>query len=117
MENEDFKPAIEDFTKIYYNGTLIKRHVVCAANQFHNKDDHINPIIVCGARHWDTIMSNVVDNMDIDKSHQHKCEQGFIDQYGIFITREEAREIVIKNEQPLREGTPLLDILFSENLY
>jgi hypothetical protein len=25
MKNEDFKPAIEDYTKMYYNGALIKR--------------------------------------------------------------------------------------------
>src|ERR1700685_4030812 len=73
------------------------RYVVCAANR--NKYGHI----ICGARHFDRIMhttmqmldqyreeSNTTGQPDVDEFLWKTSEQGFIDQHGVFLTREEA---------------------------
>lgn len=100
----EFTPDKNDITKV--NG--MDRHVVCAANKFPCGT------IICGARHWDEIMCNVADQLGLGGG---KEEQGFIDQWQNFITREDATKIVLANGQSLRE-TPLEgDILVSENLY
>lgn len=81
--------------------------VVCAACR---KDQ----IIVCSARHADQLMHSQL------KAHGLKlkdCEQGFIDQFCNFLTREEALEIAKNNGQIFRRcGGDELQ-LFSENLY
>lgn len=109
-----YKPHPDDFTKIYITDELsVPRHVVCAANKFIHNDEEI---VVCGARHWDNVMHKVVDAIGIDDTKHN--EQGFIDQYGLFITRTEATEIVLKNEQKLLDDNLILgDLCFSENLY
>jgi hypothetical protein len=101
---------------------MIQR-VVCAANR--NKDGRI----VCGARHCDKIMRmQIGSRLDLSRTDEQRAEseswitaeQGFIDQFGIFLTREEAWKIAEANGQILRRvggdnsngGT-----LFSENLY
>lgn len=100
----DFTPDKDDITKV--NG--MKRYVVCAANRF------TCGTIITGARHWDSIMCDLADKLNLDGG---KEEQGFIDQWQNFMTREEATKVVLTNKQWLRE-TPLdSDILFSENLY
>ncbi len=85
--------------------------IVCAANRHCETG-----VIVCGARHFDNIMREV---MKVSGGFPHwlNCDQGFIDQKGVFYTREEAHAVALKNGQ-IRyrcggdEGT-----LFSENLY
>lgn len=84
------------------------RIVVCAANR---REDGL---ILCGARHWDGIMCAQADAIGWDDSKM--AEQGFIDQFGIFLTREEAREIALASGQKLRNPEPE-EILFSEDLY
>jgi len=83
--------------------------VVCAANR---KDG----IIFCGARHCDSVMrsqANMMQGMKLTN-----CEQGFIDQFGDFLTREEALKIVITNGQPFNaERNGSTTKLFSEGLY
>jgi len=88
--------------------------IVCAANRF---DD----IIVCGARHYDSAMMSSIDR---HREHglclKYECEQGFIDQFGKFYTREEAWKIAEKNGQIKRRvGGDTINggKLFSENLY
>jgi hypothetical protein len=80
--------------------------VVCAANR--NKE---SGRIICAPRHWDNTM----------RAQKLECEdwggwdQGFVNQFGEFLTREEAWKIAKKNNQIKRftiEGT-----LFSEDLY
>lgn len=86
----------------------LKRHVVCAANRFPCG------LVICGARHWDEIMCNVADRLGLRGGNE---EQGFVDQWQNFMTREEAAQVALINKQPLREMVIKGDYLFSENLY
>ena len=83
--------------------------VVCAANK-------LGDVILCGARHWDPIMHAQADQMPLLKFT--RAEQGFINQFGEFLTREEAYEIVQKNGQPFNsERNCSTSKLYSEGLY
>jgi hypothetical protein len=95
----------------------IVRRVVCAANR--------NPFgrIVLGARHYDEQMHKQIKQM---KDHgdetwyKAKIEQGFIDQFGKFMTRTEAWKVALAAGQIIyRCGGDTIDggTLFSENLY
>ena len=107
--NKPYHPMHDNITHIYINDERsIPRYVVCAANRRES-----DGLIICGARHWDKIMHAVADALP---DRTDKWEQGFIDQYGFFLTRKEARYIVEKNKQALRDYG-LLDDLYSENLY
>jgi hypothetical protein len=70
--------------------------------------------IVCGPRHFDQSMVRTIKSM---LSYTEPWEQGFVDQWGNFLTREQAWEIAWKNGQIKRrvggDGTKL----YSENLY
>ena len=88
--------------------------VVCAACK---QDD----IIICGARHWDKIMNNIYRAMKAADPdiHSSKFDQGFINQFGEFLTREEAMQVVKDNGQPFnkkRNGGSDIE-LYSEGLY
>lgn len=94
------------------------RVVVCAANR-----SLITGRIVAGARHWDSIMRQQVINPNrvTGESAMPRewagAEQGFIDQWGQWMTREEAWEVAksqgqIKYPNGVENGT-----LFSEDLY
>lgn len=110
-----FEPYPEDISKMYVytdddgEPVFVTRHVVCAANRRQS-----DGLIICGARHWDMIMRNIADALG---DTCVEWDQGFIDQWGKYLTREEAAEIVKKTGQPLREGEDLYKKLFSENLY
>ena len=85
-----------------------QQYVVCAANK-------IGDVVLCGARHWDKVMRKQAEAMGIKCGNE---EQGFIDQFGDFLTREEAMLIVKKNGQRFdieRNGGDVA--LFSEGLY
>ncbi len=100
------------------------RRIVCAANRLKSG------LVVCGARHFDTFMRNQIEAAN--ETHAH-AEQGFIDQYGHFYTREEAWLIARKNNQIIRlvgnqagknieivnsdKDIPETAELYSENLY
>ncbi len=82
--------------------------VVCAANR-------IGDVVLCGARHWDKVMRAQLFAMGMKGGGE---EQGFIDQFGDFLTRKEAMEIVKKNGQPFDKERNGGDVyLFSEGLY
>jgi hypothetical protein len=92
----------------------VKRHVVCAAVKF------TSGLVITGARHWDDVMRDVVYHMAGDwtefRTKHIEESQGFIDQYGDYMTREEAAFVVNSNKQPHRsEVVP--HTLFSEDLY
>lgn len=84
-------------------------YVVCAANKNKESDR-----IICGARHWDNIMRS----QKLETETFRGWDQGFINQFGEFLTREEAWEIAVKQKQIRhlcydgQTGT-----LYSENLY
>lgn len=82
------------------------RRVVCAA--LRNQDG----MIVCGARHNDAVMRAQMGSAD-----WRKADQGFIDQYGVFMTREEAHKVAIEAGQIIRRCGGDEKRLFSENLY
>ena len=106
--------------------TCNPRYIVCAACKVGN-------IMFVGPRHWDKTMREQVSLLmgEPDKvvafkklfdTHSEylttgkRDEQGFIDQYGDFWTREEAAEIVTLNGQHLRNHDHG-GMLYSEDLY
>ncbi len=84
--------------------------IVCAAIRHKHFDE-----IICGPRHYDRTMSQQIQRSVI--KGWVDAEQGFVDQYGVFLTREDAREIAEKNNQIIRRCGGDSDKLFSENLY
>ena len=84
--------------------------VVCAANRLEDGT------ILAGARHWDEVMRQQAER--ITGTRKHNAEQGFINQWGVFLTRKEALAVVKTSGQPFdpkRNGSTTL--LFSEGLY
>jgi hypothetical protein len=91
-----------------YNGNLPQRRVVCAAIRLKSQPDYI----ICSARHFDPTMRHVTP------SGISGWQQGFIDQWGIFMSRQTAFIVAkeagqIRNEKRAATG----DTLFSEDLY
>ena len=92
-----------------------QRRVVCAANRY--KD-----ILLLGPRHWDQTMHTQRALMRLDDVPSQEFEQGFVNTWGEFLTREEAWEVAMENSQVLRfvggqaAGDNNLK-LYSENLY
>ena len=87
----------------------MEQRIVCAANRHPETQE-----LILGARHWDTHMRSTAKKL----GGKWTCaEQGFIDQYGSFLTREEAWKIAEKNGQIVRRCGGDGRELFSENLY
>ena len=94
-------------------------YIVAAANKLPTG------VILVGARHWDTVMRDQMkaiygdDWADSEAEHgvtHSDIEQGFIDQYGRFHSRQAALAIVKANGQPLRNPDAGVE-LYSEDLY
>jgi len=84
--------------------------VVCAACKM---GEHI----VLGARHFDSRMR---EQMDRTSCNWKLSEQGFIDQFGEFLTRQEAMKVAIAAGQKVdieRGCGGDKDTLYSEGLY
>lgn len=98
-----------------------KRVVVCAAN-IYRIGDHIISLLV-GARHFDSVMRKQLETIDEEFTPEESTdwEQGFIDQHGVFMTREEAWLVAEDAGQiKYRVGGDMhngVGKLFSENLY
>lgn len=91
----------------------MNKRVVCAA--IRNKK---NGRIITGARHYDSLMIATINYSKEDWDKPRDVEQGFIDQYGNFLTREEAFIIASENNQIIRKcGSEHSGKLYSENLY
>lgn len=104
---EPYKTDPCDVTKVYISEDLsVQRVVVCAANR-------IGDIILCGARHWDSVMQKQAEAMNLEGFN---AEQGFIDQYGQFMDRKEAKTVALASGQKLRDPN-IRDECYSENLY
>lgn len=94
------------------------RRVVCAANRC-PKTGHI----ILGARHWDESMhthNGLFRYAGYSKHDANFSEQGFIDQHGIFMDRNEAWIVAEAAGQIIRRvGGDEADggTLYSENLY
>ena len=82
--------------------------IVCAAIR--------NPTtgrIICGPRHFDPIMRSSIPSAETRAFR----EQGLVDQFCKFYTREEAYILARENGQIIRRCGGDDDRLFSENLY
>lgn len=97
-----------------------QRRVVCAANQYDIVDpiDGWGKVIITGIRHYCPLMrQNLKSWVDlIDRSSE---EQGFVDQYGVFMDRFEALMVAQDAGQLniCRPKTSPENRLFSEDLY
>ena len=104
----------DDITQVYISEELsVKRIIVTAANK-------VGDIIIPGVRHHDPIMRDLYDRLGLKKVFNIE-EQGFIDQYGQFVTREDARIIFDTNKQISKrsDGRQPNDpvLLFSEDIH
>lgn len=94
-----------------------QRRVVCAANRCPETGD-----IVLGARHFDLRMVQQIQAYKKDQLDDVNrfTEQGFIDQHGTFMCRQEAWKVAKAANQIIRRvgsDTANGGTLFSENLY
>ena len=95
----------------YINGYT--RLVVCAANKYGNH-------VFLGARHFDERMIEAMEHYNVPNMRNHHGEvQGFVDQHGVFMDREEALKVAIEAGQinHYRTKTKPENKLFSEDLY
>lgn len=86
-----------------------QRRVVCAIAQ------HRSGVILCSPRHFDSTAYQLIDAIGFAEGW-HDANQGFVDQWGVFMTREEAHVVATEANQIIRrcggDG-----VLYSENLY
>lgn len=75
--------------------------------------------LIVSARHWDMLMHKIAQSSanPADWYEDDWDEQGFIDQWGTYLTREEAHIIASQNGQILRRCGGDEYRLYSENLY
>jgi len=90
------------------------RKIVCSAIRQTYKTE---VIIVVGRRHWDATMHATLDRLNAHLSPPSFWDQGFIDQKGVFLNREEAWIVAEAAGQIIRRvGGDGIE-LYSENLY
>lgn len=90
----------------------VNRIVVCAATKY-------GDVVIPSARHHDPLMHKTAGLMAVSRSTHGIPEQGFIDQYGVFMDRIEALAVAVHMGQVNRyrpKSFPL-NALFSEDLY
>ena len=87
------------------------RVVVCAANRSKSGK------IVCGARHWDTAMRGQILVDGKRPPEWVGAEQGFIDQFGVFMNRQEAWVVAESGGQIRYPKNYCIGTLYSEDLY
>lgn len=96
-----------------YKDSPRTRVVVCAANRY-------GDLIIPSARHHDKVMNDLIIALwDAGKLDKKDHEQGFIDQFGGFMTREEALIVVKQSGKTFdvtRNGGNGSD-LYSEGIY
>lgn len=86
----------------------MQQRIVCAAIRNSNGE------VICSPRHYDKVMLWQILS---SRSSWKPAEQGFVDQRGAFLSREEALAIAQENGQMLRRCGGDDKELFSENLY
>lgn len=78
----------------------------------------IGDSVICSPRHYDSICRATINLLP---GHERKkwygAEQGFVDQFGIFLTRREAWVIALKQNQIIRDHDKCVGNLYSEHLY
>lgn len=96
------------------------RVVVCAANRYGVTKRLAGPLLFLGARHFDERMREHMEHYDVEHLRRNYGEeQGFIDQWGVFMNREEALAVAVAAGQinVRRPKTNPEHLLFSEDLY
>ena len=87
---------------------MSKPVIVCAAIRHRETG-----VIIASPRHFDMIAVGVIEVIGKPLEYWADAEQGFIDQFGTFYSREDARVIALEmGKKPELKGT-----LFSEDLY
>lgn len=102
------------------NKRSTEQRIVCAAIQltYLDRERNTQTVTIAGARHHDGIMNNVIIPLiDDDTNRIVQRVQGFIDQHGTFLTREEAWAIAVQQDQIRFKGGWPEGKLYSENLY
>lgn len=92
---------------------IYKRRIVCAA--IRNKRDGS---LILGPRHFDSVMRDAIK--ESKRMTWNNADQGFIDQQGKFLTREEAYIVATAAGQIIKQvggDTVNGGTLHSENLY
>lgn len=89
------------------------RRVVCAAIRANDGD------LLLGIRHYSVDMHSQIDaRRDGWKfENGHRGVQGFVDQYGAFMTRKEAYQVALAANQIIRPQACVNEELYSEGLY
>ncbi len=119
----DEKDILEEVPEICWqiahwnNNEKYQRRIVCAANRFKLKDG--GTLVIPGARHYSKDMAEVLDQVSDKLVSDHVCgvNQGFIDQYSNYWTREEAMIIATYANQVRIERGGSEKELYSEDLY
>lgn len=107
QELEDRMQALEAYPKKYPT----RRRVVCAAVRKLDEG-----IVICSARHFDARMCMQIFYLQLP--YEGIWEQGFIDQWGVYMSREEALVVAEAQNQVIRKTGGLNSKeLFSEDLY
>ncbi|AHI61183.1 hypothetical protein CG98_gp162 [Enterobacter phage PG7] len=103
----------------WWDGRLLQRVIVCAANRFKLKDG--GELVIPGTRHYSKDMALVLDQMrdKVVSDQVYGDDQGFVDQWGNYLTRQEALIVATHagqiNTRRVKSGPS--DTLFSEDLY
>ena len=115
--NEVFTPELDPLhlkSCMYIEG---QPYVVCAAAR-----NTYNGAIICSPRHYDSTFHAVIELYRETADEQSindwmEADQGFVDQFGNFLTRAEARKIAVATKQIRRRCGGDHEELYSENLY
>lgn len=87
-----------------------QRRVVCAAHRHSETGE-----VITGVRHLDSFILKQIELRGEKPFDWY--DQGFVDQFGVFLTREEALKLATKNRQIYRRCDGDNIRLYSENLY
>ena len=91
------------------------QRVVCAAYKMEDG------LIVTGIRHYSPEMRAIMEriygegyHLKVDRNFHNG---GFVDQYGTYLTREEAWVIAERNRQIIKDHDKCIGTLYSEHIY
>lgn len=97
---------------------VFPRKVVMAANRLTLEDGRILTLV--GVRHWDPLMRDQANAYGLtDRSIVKSEEQGFLDQWRVFMDRKEAMHVVRTSGQPfdIERNGGSADELYSEGVW
>lgn len=110
-----YKPLSDDCTKVDTPSGSFKRRIGGVANR-----SNFGKIILGVRRYCPLMRENIADYEAALNAHERmalKMEQGFVDQYGTFMDREEAMKVAVASGQIMREVGGPSTVLYSEHLY